>query len=114
MKYTLDWCLFRYQQNNATTQSRQCGETCAGPQGAMRIAMTDRVLQTNATIQYQYCEGEDGAFEKNVDECVSCLEDVPSSMALANCTSQGDYPLRQPFAQAMAGVKLTFIQISAP
>ena len=85
MKYTIDWCLFQYQFNNATTQSRQCGQTCAGPEGAMRIAMTDRVLQTNATIQYQYCEGEDGAFERNVDDCVSCLEGVPSSMALANC-----------------------------
>lgn len=85
MKYTIDWCLFQYQFNNATTQSRQCGKTCAGPEGAMRIAMTDRVLQTNATIQYQYCESGDGAFESNVDDCVSCLEDVPSSMALANC-----------------------------
>ena len=85
MKYTIDWCLFQYQFNNATTQSRQCGQTCAGPEGAMRIAMTDRVLQTNATIQYQYCESGDGAFESNVDDCVSCLEDVPSSMALANC-----------------------------
>ena len=51
----------------------------------MKLAMVDRVLQTNSTIQYQYCNDGSNAFTKNVDECVSCLQDVPSSMALVNC-----------------------------
>lgn len=85
MKFTIDWCIFLYEDNNQTAQSRACSNTCAGPASAMRLAMVDRVLQTNSTIQYQYCNDGSNAFAKNVDDCVSCLQDVPSSMALVNC-----------------------------
>ncbi|KAG7004475.1 hypothetical protein G7Y79_00025g057610 [Physcia stellaris] len=50
----------------------------------MKLAMTDQLLKTNASLQYQYCEDGDGAFAKNVDDCVECLQHVPQSMALVN------------------------------
>ena len=87
-KFTLDWCIFSYPDNNSTAQSRACSDTCAGPQSAMKLAMTDQLLKTNASLQYQYCADGDGAFAANVDDCVECLQHVPQSMALVNCKRQ--------------------------
>ena len=50
----------------------------------LRLLQTDRVLQTNTTIQYQYCEDGNGAFQKNVNSCMDCLSKVPSSNTLVN------------------------------
>jgi len=84
-KFTLDHCLFNFQNENATIQSKQCGNVCKGPSGAMQQALVDRVLQTNATLQYQYCNNGDNAFNKTVDSCKDCLQHVSSSNVLINC-----------------------------
>lgn len=47
----------------------------------------DRILETNATLQYQYCNNGDGAFNETVESCKDCLRHVPSSNVLINCTS---------------------------
>ena len=80
--------MFAYPDNsNHTAANLQCAETCSGPGDNAKIALVDRLLQTNATIQYQYCKDGDGAFSKVADDCVTCLEKVPNSKAMANCTS---------------------------
>lgn len=84
MKYTIDHCVFSFENNDVTIQNLQCADTCAGPSNGMMSAMTDRVLQTNTTIQYQYCEDGNGAFQKNVNACMDCLNKVPASNALVN------------------------------
>lgn len=84
MKYTIDHCVFSFENNNITIQNLQCADTCAGPSNSMLSAMTDRVLQTNTTIQYQYCEDGNGAFQKNVNACMDCLRKVPASNTLVN------------------------------
>lgn len=85
MKFTFDWCVFAYPNNNVTAASAQCGDICSGPNNIAQSALTDRLLQTNATIQYQYCVDGNGAFSKVADECAKCLEKVPNSKALVNC-----------------------------
>lgn len=84
IKYTIDHCVFSFENDNVTVQNLQCADSCAGPSNAMESAMTDRVLQTNSTIQYQYCKDGNGAFQKNVNACTDCLRKVPSSNALVN------------------------------
>ncbi len=88
MKFSFDWCVFAYPDNaNQTAAYTQCANTCSGPNNDAKSALVDRLLQTNATIQYQYCQTSDGAFSKVADDCVKCLETVPESKALANCMS---------------------------
>ena len=86
MKYTVDVCVYTFPNANQTTASTSCGDACAGPSSAMQIALTDRLLETNMTLQYQYCDDLNGAFAKNVDACTACLANVPSSQTLINCT----------------------------
>lgn len=89
MKFSFDWCVFAYPDNaNLTAAGTACAETCKGPGSTAKAALIDRLLQTNATIQYQYCETENGAFSKVVDDCVNCLEKVPNSQIMVNCTSK--------------------------
>lgn len=88
MKFSFDWCVFAYPDNTILTAAGiACAETCQGPNNNAKTALVDRLLQTNATLQYQYCETENGAFPKVADDCVKCLEKVPNSKAMANCTS---------------------------
>lgn len=87
MKFSFVWCVFAYPDNaNLTAAGTACAETCRGPDNNAKAALVDRLLQTNATLQYQYCETENGAFPKVADDCVKCLEKVPNSKAMANCT----------------------------
>jgi len=51
----------------------------------MEQALVDRVLQTNATLQYQYCDDGAGAFNRTIDSCIDCLRHVSSSNVLINC-----------------------------
>ena len=84
MKFTIDWCVFGYQDNQGTIQNTQCKGTC---NYGLQAALLDRILQTNSTLQYQYCQTGDGAFSKGVQECIACLESVPHSKSLAKCMS---------------------------
>ncbi|MCJ1464971.1 hypothetical protein MMC07_003586 [Pseudocyphellaria aurata] len=84
MKFTFDWCVFAYPNNNVTEANTQCGDVCSGPSNSAKLALVDRLLQTNATLQYQYCEDGDGAFSKIADDCAKCLNKVPNAKTLAN------------------------------
>lgn len=84
MKFTIDWCVFGYQDNKGTTQNKACNYRCSD---GLQAALLDRLLQTNSTLQYQYCETGDGAFLKGVQDCMACLGDVPDSKSLVNCKS---------------------------
>lgn len=86
MKFTIDWCVFDFPENNLTAANTQCAEICGGPDNSAKSALTDRLLQTNATIQYQYCEDGNGAFSKIAQACMDCLDKVPNSKTLKNCT----------------------------
>lgn len=85
MKFTFDWCVFAYPNNNRTEANIQCGDVCSGQDNSAKLALVDRLLQTNATIQYQYCEDANGAFSKIADDCAKCLDKVPDAKTLANC-----------------------------
>ena len=88
MKFTFDWCVFAYPNNNNRTEANaQCNDVCSGPDESAKSALEDRLLQTNATIQYQYCEDGNGAFGKIVDDCAKCLDNVPNAKTLSNCTT---------------------------
>lgn len=88
MKFTFDWCVFAYPNNNRTESNIQCGDVCSGQDNSAKSALVDRLLQTNATIQYQYCEDADGAFSKIADDCAKCLDKVPDAKTLANCMTR--------------------------
>lgn len=86
MKFTFDWCVFAYPDNkNRTDANAQCSDICSGPNDSAKSALVDRLLQTNATIQYQYCEDGDEIFSKTADACAKCLNKVPNAKVLANC-----------------------------
>ena len=88
MKFTFDWCVFAYPDNNRTEANIQCGDVCSGQDNSAKSALVDRLLQTNATIQYQYCEDASGAFSKTADDCAKCLDNVPNAKVLANCMTR--------------------------
>lgn len=46
MKYTIDFCVFSFENDNITAQSLQCADTCAGPKNAMESAMVCFVCPT--------------------------------------------------------------------
>lgn len=76
----------------------------------MKLAMTDQLLKTNASLQYQYCEDGDGAFAENVDDCVECLQDIQQSMALVNCKKHTYFALLTPrsrFRRRGSGIRAT-------
>lgn len=85
MKFTVDWCVFGYPDNNNLTAANQCADICGGSDDSTKKALTDRLLQTNATLQYQYCKDENEAFSETAQSCMECLEKVPNSKILANC-----------------------------
>lgn len=93
MKFAIDWCVFQYPDNpNITEANTQCADICVGPDNDAKKALTDRVLQTNATLQYQYCQN--GAFQEIASDCRTCLENVPNAKAMANCTRRTMIPFR--------------------
>ena len=88
MKFTIDWCVFAYPNNeNLTVAHDRCSNVCNGPNNTAKTALIDRLLQTNATIQYQYCADENGAFSRIADDCAACLEKIPSAKTMSNCES---------------------------
>jgi hypothetical protein len=84
MKFAIDWCVFAYPDNTIITQANvKCSAECAGPKNSAKIALTDRLLQTNAALQYQYCKGPD--INNILDDCAACLDTVPNAKALGYC-----------------------------
>lgn len=88
MIFTFDWCVFSDPDNIMTEANEQCGDVCSGSGEGAKIALEDRLHQTNATFQYQYCEDGNGAFSKTADDCAKCLDKLPNAKTLANCTTQ--------------------------
>lgn len=84
MKFAIDWCVFGYPDNTNITQANvKCSGTCAGTGSSAKKALTDRLLQTNATLQYQYCKEPD--INNTLDDCAACLDSVPNAKALGYC-----------------------------
>lgn len=84
MKFTLNWCVFGYPDNSDVIPANQkCAEVCAGPGNSAKKSLTDRLLQTNATLQYLYCNGPN--MGDILDECAACLDTVPNAKALGHC-----------------------------
>ena len=86
MRFTIDYCVFGFENDNLTIQQNTCSDVCKGPGNGMSSAMTDRLWVDNQTLQYQYCDDSNGAFQDNVQSCMGCLEKVPASGILINCT----------------------------
>ncbi|KAL8691761.1 MAG: hypothetical protein Q9218_003088 [Villophora microphyllina] len=83
-KYTIDYCMFNYTNENPTHQSGQCADACRGPGGVIEQALEDRLVAWDPNRQYQYCKDNDGAFAKEVGACMGCLGQAPSSTTLVN------------------------------
>lgn len=84
MKFTLDWCVFGYPVNTEVIPANQkCAEVCAGPDNSAKISLTNRYLQTDATLQYSYCNGLN--IQNILDNCAACLNTVPNAKALGHC-----------------------------
>ena len=84
MKFNLDWCVFGYPDNNDIIPANQkCAEVCAGPKNSAKYSLTYRLLTTEATLQYFYCDGSD--IQNTLDNCAACLETVPNAKVLKNC-----------------------------
>jgi hypothetical protein len=62
----------------------QCASKCADPEEKAERAPQNRLLKTSATLQYNYCNVEFGAYSEAADVCVACLEGVPSAKELNN------------------------------
>ena len=85
IKSTVAWCVhgfFEDEQNpNATLANSECHAAC-DPIGN---AIEDRLKETNETLQYNYCESNNGAFMSGVDDCSKCLYGVDNVKILGNC-----------------------------
>lgn len=85
IKSTVAWCVqgfFQDEQNpNATLANSECHAAC-DPIGN---AIEDRLKETNETLQYNYCESNNGAFMSGVDDCSKCLYGVDNVKILGNC-----------------------------
>jgi hypothetical protein len=60
LKSTVAWCVsgfFETQQNPSTTLANSL---CAGSCDPISAAINDRLLQTNESLQYNYCESNSG------------------------------------------------------
>lgn len=79
-KFSFSWCVFAYPDKTKLTDAGiACAETCQGPEYHAKTALVDKFLLINVTLQYQYCETENGAFAKVADDCVKCLEQALES-----------------------------------
>lgn len=64
---------------------------CAGPDNSAKISLTNRLLETNATLQYRYCDGPN--ILNIFDNCITCLNTVPNAKALEHCKFR-THPMR--------------------
>ena len=88
MRFALDWCVFGYPNNpNQTLAYVSCNEACSDDDANMEASLEYQVLNTTISQEtpFQYCDLYSGAYTKNADACLQCLEKVPGSTALANC-----------------------------
>ncbi|KAF2796296.1 hypothetical protein K505DRAFT_323394 [Melanomma pulvis-pyrius CBS 109.77] len=87
MKSTIAWCVhgfFGTEQNPNTTLANSL---CASDCDPISTALEDRLLQTNETLQYNYCTSDSGAFTKGVDTCAKCLNGVDNLRIMGNFLS---------------------------
>lgn len=85
LKATFVLCAFGYPDNNQTQAYNQCNDICIGDKASMQTALVDRMNENNATLQYNYCKN--GAFQRNYNTCLRCLNTLPSASGLSNCES---------------------------
>ena len=84
MKATIALCVFGYPSNNQTQAYTQCNDLCSGEKGTTRTALIYGMEKNNADVQYSFCEH--GTFQKNYVACIECLNALPSTSGLTNCT----------------------------
>lgn len=107
LKYNIDWCIFSYPNNTQTTVSEQCNDRCSGPHDSMMLALTDHLLITDTTLQYNYCDDGNRAFPNHVADCIACVQSVPASQALVNyLTVLGDACDQKPKINGSTPVRL--------
>lgn len=82
LKYTIDYCVYSYHNENQTVASQACSGICSGSDDGMQLALTDQPYLTRTSRQYLYCDENEKAFTQNVDACSQCLRNVPSSRGL--------------------------------
>ncbi|MCJ1466849.1 hypothetical protein MMC07_005470 [Pseudocyphellaria aurata] len=85
MKYNVDWCVFGYPNNPQITEANsQCGDVCSDSDNSTRLALVDHLVKNHPYDALQYCQNENGAFSKTVDDCMKCLNELPNAKTLAN------------------------------
>ncbi|KAL1967125.1 hypothetical protein VTN77DRAFT_3416 [Rasamsonia byssochlamydoides] len=92
IKFTIDWCVYGYPNNNNATPAM---ETCSGTCQPMILPMTDKLLETNMTLQYDYCTTYNGSFTSTVQNCIQCLEGANGTKVLANYLRAMDIACKQ-------------------
>jgi hypothetical protein len=86
IKFTVDWCVFGYPDNpNTTAAETACSNAC----GPIQPPLTDRLLKTNMSLTYQYCQNDysSGTFLGGVDACIACLSKMDGTVILGNFLS---------------------------
>ena len=83
LKATITLCVFGYPNYNQTQAYNQCNDICSGDRASVQTTLVDRMEINNATLQYNYCKN--GAFQKNYNACLGCLNTLPSASGLSNC-----------------------------
>jgi hypothetical protein len=80
LKSTVAWCVsgfFQAQQNPSTTLANSL---CAASCDPISAAINDRLLQTNESLQYNYCESDNGT------QILQSIQSIPSQYRQLNNT----------------------------
>lgn len=87
MKFVFDWCVLAYPENQSPPPVKNaCYDVCAGPDNSAKLSLTDRLFDTNTTLQYQYCDGPN--IMNNLNDCLTCMSTVPDTQVLRQCKFQ--------------------------
>jgi len=60
MKATIGWCVHGFLEKEQNPNTTLAMSSCAGSCDSISTAIADRLLQTNETLQYNYCTSDDG------------------------------------------------------
>ena len=90
IRYTLVWCIFGFGNPGRVNQTEagvRCRDTCVGPNNSMEVALTNQTFDATSIEEtpYDYCDANDRAFAKNIDNCTRCLQGANQSTILVNC-----------------------------
>ncbi|KAF2730359.1 hypothetical protein EJ04DRAFT_567779 [Polyplosphaeria fusca] len=84
IKSSFVWCVaavFADRPNPSPPPfQHECNTQCS----AIRAPLLDRLLETNQTLQYAYCDFDGGAFAANVAPCTQCLRTQENAQVQAN------------------------------